>query len=113
MRSIGIGGHISAIDVEADRSPYEEGMRREIAEELYLETTYSESCIGLINDDETDVGRVHLGVVHLFELDAPKVRPREASIMNTGFAAPSVLAAEKSQFETWSQICLDYLVAVE
>jgi predicted NUDIX family phosphoesterase len=112
-RSIGIGGHISSVDGADDRCPYEEGMRREIEEEVYLETTYEQSCIGMINDDETEVGRVHLGIVHVFDLDAPKVRPREESITKTGFAAPSVLAAELSQFETWSQICLKHLLSME
>jgi len=109
-RSIGIGGHISAEDTEAEGSPYEEGMRREIAEEVFLETGYTERCVGLINDDLTEVGRVHLGVVHVFELDEPKVRPREESIIETGFAAPGELVGDRESFETWSQICLDHLL---
>lgn len=108
-RSVGIGGHISSEDDAADDA-YEEGMRREIAEEVFLETGVRQECIGLINDDETEVGKVHLGVVHRFRLDSPKVRPREASIMETGFAAPADLAASSEEFETWSQICLEYLL---
>ena len=108
-RSIGIGGHISSDDA-AVGSPYREGMRREIAEEVVLETTCAERCLGLINDDETDVGRVHLGIVHLFDLDEPKVRPREESMIETGFADPAVLARTRGEFETWSQICLDHLL---
>ncbi len=107
-RSIGIGGHISAED-DLAANAYEEGMRREIAEEVFLESDVRAECIGLINDDQTEVGRVHLGVVHRFHLDSPKVRPREESIMETGFAAPSDLAGQLSEFETWSQICLEYL----
>ncbi|HAB12801.1 MAG TPA: phosphoesterase [Planctomycetaceae bacterium] len=109
-RSIGIGGHISSEDTQAGRSPYEEGMRREIAEEVFLETGYTERCVGLINDDLTEVGQVHLGVVHVFDLDEPKVRPREESIIETGFAAPGDLVDDHESFETWSQICLDHLL---
>ena len=109
-RSIGIGGHISSEDTQAGRSPYEEGMRREIAEEVFLETGYTERCVGLINDDLTEVGQVHLGVVHVFDLDEPKVRPREESIIETGFAAPGDLVDDRESFETWSQICLDHLL---
>ena len=108
-RSIGVGGHISSADTETGDSPYREGLRREIEEEVYIETTYTESCVGLINDDETEVGKVHLGVVHIFELDQPKVRPREASIIDTGFADPADLIDCRDQFESWSQICLDHL----
>ena len=109
-RSIGIGGHISTLDQNGTSSVYREGMRREIEEEVFLESDYSETCIGLINDDKTEVGKVHLGVVHIFELNEPKVRARESSILQTGFAPPSQLAGERDQFETWSQICLDELI---
>ena len=84
-------------------------MRREIEEEVFLESAYTQKCVGLINDDLTDVGRVHLGIVHLFELEAPKVRPREESIIETGFASPAELTKDSHSFETWSQICLDHL----
>lgn len=108
-RSIGIGGHISSVDHSDHGCAYSEGMRREIEEEVFLETSYQEHCVGLINDDLTDVGRVHLGVVHVFDLDEPKVRPREESIIDTGFAAPAELRQDRDVFESWSQICLDHL----
>ena len=85
-------------------------MKREIDEEVFLETQFTERCVGLINDDLTDVGRVHLGVVHVFDLDEPKVRPREESIIETGFSTPDELIADRDSFETWSQICLEYLL---
>lgn len=108
-RSIGIGGHISSEDEQRAGTPYLEAMQREIGEEVYLEATYRQECVGLINDDQTEVGKVHLGIVHLFELDAPKVRPREKSILEAGFALPVELAGQRKQFESWSQICLDHL----
>lgn len=107
-RSIGIGGHISSED-DTTAGAYFEAMQREIAEEVYLDTTYTQNCVGLINDDETPVGRVHLGIVHLFDLDAPKVRPREKSIEQTGFAEPAELSRDGEQFETWSRICLEHM----
>lgn len=108
-RSIGIGGHISSIDQHAE-SVYREGMRREIEEEVDLNSKYEETCVGMINDDETEVGRVHLGVVHVFELESAQVHPREESIQETGFATPEELRQELDDFETWSQICLNELL---
>jgi predicted NUDIX family phosphoesterase len=108
-RSIGIGGHISSTDQDHGDSLYEEAMRREIAEEVFLDTGYRQQCVGLINDDATEVGMVHLGIVHIFDLEAPKVRPREKSIIETGFASPAELNSALDQFETWSQICLEHL----
>ena len=64
----------------------------------------------MINDDESEVGRVHLGVVHVFELESAKVLPREESIQDTGFATPEELLADLDEFETWSQICLKQLL---
>ena len=112
-RSIGIGGHISSGDRSPAGSPYLEAMRREIEEEVYLETDFRQQCAGLINDDQTDVGQVHLGIVHIFDLEAPKVRPREESIIETGFAPPAELTGHRDEFESWSQICLDHLFGSE
>lgn len=109
-RSVGIGGHISSIDQHAP-NVYREAMRREIEEEVFLESNFQETCIGLINDDLTEVGKVHLGIVHLIDIDEPKVRPREESIHEAGFAKPSELILARDQFETWSQICLEHLIS--
>lgn len=108
-RSIGVGGHVSTLDLNGEASPYREGMNREIQEEVYLNTEWTESCVGLINDDESEVGKVHLGIVHIFNLDNPKVTPREKSMINAGFVPPVELVRELDQFETWSQICLKHL----
>lgn len=110
-RSVGIGGHISEADAGGSDHPYEIGMRREIEEEVEVGSAYRESILGLINDDETPVGKVHLGVVHVFDLDEPAVRSREDSIAEIGFATPANLAADMAGFETWSQICLKRLLA--
>jgi predicted NUDIX family phosphoesterase len=113
-RSIGIGGHISSVDAENDGAfdPYAEGMRRELEEEVAINTPYRDACVGLINDDETEVGRVHLGVVHIFDVSEPSILPREDDIAEAGFVPVSDLIADMSRFETWSQICLRALFAV-
>ena len=112
-RSIGIGGHISEEDAGGSDHPYQVGMRREIAEEIEVGAPFQDSILGLINDDETEVGRVHLGVVHVFDLEAPLVTPRETAIQEIGFTAPAELAADAGQFESWSQICLEQLAKSE
>ncbi|WP_339910057.1 phosphoesterase [Symmachiella dynata] len=108
-RSIGIGGHVSSVDENQADSPYLEGMRREIDEEVHVESPYTDRCVGMLNDDSNDVGKVHLGIVHVFDLEEPKIRPREKDMLETGFASPEQLLAEIDQFETWSQICLKAL----
>jgi len=112
-RSVGVGGHIASTDAEASLSgdPYTEGMRRELGEEVITDTPCREQCVGLINDDQTDVGRVHLGIVHLVDVQRPEVRPREADIVDAGFRPVRQLLDEATQFESWSQICLSALFA--
>jgi predicted NUDIX family phosphoesterase len=111
-KSIGIGGHISADDRASSgalhnaAAAYAEGMRRELAEEVAIDAPSVERCAGLINDDLTEVGRVHLGVVHLLDVERPEVRPLEADIIEAGFRPLDEILADTGSFETWSQICL-------
>src|SRR5262245_3397806 len=92
-RSIGIGGHISADDATA-ASAYDEGMRRELEEEVEIRTPCQGRLAGLINDDQTEVGKVHLGVVHLVDVERPAVMPREAEIIDAGFRPVAELLAD-------------------
>lgn len=107
-RSIGIGGHISADD-RTCKSPYEEGMRRELAEEVRIDSPYRSSLVGLINDDQSEVGKVHLGIVHIFDVEKPLVKALEPDILDAGFQPVDKLGLDLAQFETWSQICLKSL----
>lgn len=107
-RSIGIGGHISSDDASCS-NPYAEGMRRELAEEVNIDTPYTASLVGLINDDQSEVGKVHLGVVHFFDVVSPSVTPREDDLLDAGFRPLVEIQANSEHYETWSQICLEAL----
>ncbi len=108
-RSVGVGGHISLEDAEAVNhigDVYREGLERELAEEVAIDTPYSAQAVGLINDDETEVGKVHLGVVHLFDVEAPKVHPREDDLAEAGFLPVADILADLDHYESWSQIVM-------
>jgi len=110
--SVGVGGHISLVDHSTSgemQDLYREGMRRELAEEVVLESEFTESCVGLINDDLTEVGKVHLGVVHRFDLKEPKLRSNEPDLIECGFVPVGELLKDLTAFETWSAICLKAL----
>jgi predicted NUDIX family phosphoesterase len=110
--SIGIGGHMNDQDeglFALDRDAYLAGVQREIDEEIQIPNPRSHRIVGLINDDSTEVGRVHLGVVHVVELSVPEAAKRESAITEVGFLTPRELQAERETLETWSQICLDHL----
>jgi predicted NUDIX family phosphoesterase len=111
-RSVGIGGHISSTDgMHGDDRSYASGMRRELDEEVALGGGYRERCVGLINDDATAVGSVHLGIVHLLDLEVAQVESREDDLVECGFDTLEALLADRERFETWSQIALDHIAA--
>lgn len=108
-RSIGIGGHISEADAAGGSDPYLTGMQRELAEEVTIRCEYSERRVGLIYDSTTEVGRVHLGVVHILELEEQRVEPNEEDISDTEFITLDALRAEYDSLEVWSRLCVDSL----
>ncbi|MEA3187491.1 MAG: hypothetical protein QOD99_1321 [Chthoniobacter sp.] len=110
--SIGIGGHMNDDDeglFALDKAAYLEGVRREVFEELNVQTQFQDRIVALLNDDSNDVGKVHLGVVHVFSLASDRVEKREAMITNLVFLSPEELRTRREQLETWSQISLDSL----
>lgn len=113
LRSIGIGGHINPVDdMPLFAKPYDTyltAVEREVAEEVSVEAKHSDRIVALLNDDSNDVGSVHLGIVHFWTLDVPKVGRREQMITQMDFKTAAELAQLRDTMETWSQICLDGL----
>jgi predicted NUDIX family phosphoesterase len=110
--SIGIGGHMNDADESLfalDENAYRAGVEREVNEEIKIDSSFEDKIVALLNDDTTDVGRVHLGIVHVFRLAEPKVQKREAMITNLAFLTEEELRARRDSLETWSQICVDSL----
>ena len=110
--SIGIGGHMNEGDESLfamDEQAYRAGVEREVNEEIKIDTPFEDQIVALLNDDSTDVGRVHLGIVHVFKLTEPKVEKREAMITALTFLPKNELLARRETMETWSQICVDSL----
>ena len=115
LRSIGIGGHINPADDKVPlfdtdfRKMYLTAVEREVAEEVSVEANHTDRIVALLNDESNDVGRVHLGIVHYWTLDAPKVSRREQMITQMAFMTPAELQKLRDTMETWSQLCLDNL----
>lgn len=110
--SIGIGGHMNDTDESLfawDEHAYRAGVEREVNEEIRIESLFEDRIVALLNDDTTEVGRVHLGIVHVFRLAEPKVEKREAMITNLAFLKKDDLLARRENLETWSQLCVDSL----
>jgi len=73
--SLGIGGHVNPGHTLL------EGLQKELDEEVHIGGDYAMEFIGMINDDTTDVGRVHLGAAYLLEADGRDVAVKETEKM--------------------------------
>ncbi len=113
--SIGIGGHINdedhslfAVGVQA----FQDAVRREVCEELAIQGSFDARPVGLINDDSTEVGRVHFGVVHVLFRAPEQARKKEQVITQIEFVPIEELKTRREQMESWSQLCLDNIEAL-
>ncbi len=104
--SIGIGGHISVNDPNLFTTTYEEGMYREVHEEVYIDSEYTDKIVALLNDDSNEVGKVHFGVIHILILQKPLIRKREKSINKPQFLSVEALKRSIDMYENWSKICI-------
>jgi len=113
--SIGIGGHINDEDhtlFAAGSQAFQDAVKREVCEELAIQGSFDAKPVGLINDDSTEVGRVHFGIVHVLFRTPEQVKKNEQVITQIEFVPIAQLKARREQMESWSQLCLDNLDAL-
>jgi predicted NUDIX family phosphoesterase len=102
--SIGVGGHLNPGDGDV-----EGGLRREWAEEVVADFEPAFEPVGLLNDDTTPVGAVHLGVVFVADAGGRAVTIREVDKLTGAFATTDDVAAVRDAMETWSRLVFDAL----
>ena len=110
LYSVGIGGHISEEDhglFTSDRG-YQDGMRRELVEEVDIDEV-AETAVAVINDDSTEVGAVHFGVVHIAQVANEDVAGRRSGIVGPEFISMTEAMKDPSRYESWSRFCLESL----
>jgi predicted NUDIX family phosphoesterase len=107
--SIGIGGHINDLETRGSaQNIIHAGLERELEEEIHLHgRRLSLDLAGIISDDSTPVGQVHMGLVFLLETDSPEFTVNEPDLMTAEWATLEELRARHDRMETWSQIVLD------
>ena len=106
--SIGVGGHMNPGD-----GGLLGGLEREWTEELVAEFVPEFQFIGLLNDDTTEVGRVHLGAVYLAEAGGRAVAIRETDKLSGAFATRAEVAAVAADLETWSLLAFEHFESRE
>ncbi len=102
--SIGVGGHLNPGDAGIMG-----GLQREWHEELDADFEPAFRPIALFNDDTTDVGAVHLGIVVVADAAGRPVRVREIDKLTGRFASAAEVAAISDDLETWSRLIFEAL----
>ena len=103
--SLGIGGHINP-----DTPDLLDGLHKELEEEVHVAGDYDLTFVGILNDDTTEVGSVHLGAVYVLDAHDPNVTVRETEKMTGRWAALAELPELRERMETWSQIVYDAVI---
>lgn len=110
LYSVGIGGHISEEDhgLFSKALGYQEGMKRELMEEVAIDEM-NEAAVAVINDDSTEVGYVHFGVVHVLLVADENVAGRRSGIVAPEFVPIAEAVKDAAAYESWSRFCLENL----
>jgi predicted NUDIX family phosphoesterase len=110
--SLGIGGHVNNGDLASGKGEdvVLAGMRRELEEEILVESVESCELVGVINDDSTEVARVHMGLVYLLRAASPRYTIVEHDKYTAMWCTPAQLAGYYDLMESWAQIVHDYVV---
>jgi len=105
--SIGVGGHLNPGDGDLAG-----GLLREWHEELVADFVPDFELVGLLNDDTTEVGSVHLGAVYVGNANGRPVVIRETAKLEGAFAGVSETARVRDGMESWSRLVFDLLEGV-
>ncbi|HUA37408.1 MAG TPA: hypothetical protein VMA35_03290 [Candidatus Sulfopaludibacter sp.] len=113
LYSVGVGGHISEEDhgLFSNRFGYHDGMRRELMEEVAIDGA-KEAAVAALNDDSTEVGYVHFGVVHVMRVDNEEVAGRRSGIVAPEFIPMADALKDPPGYESWSRLYLENLDAL-
>ncbi len=102
--SIGVGGHLNPGDLDLAG-----GLRREWSEEVDAAFEPEFTLVGLLNDDTTEVGSVHLGAVFTADAAGRPVAIRETEKLSGRFALATDIAAVIDRLESWSALVFEFL----
>jgi len=104
LGSIGVGGHLNPGDGDVAG-----GLRREWREEVEADFLPDFTAVGLLNDDTTPVGSVHVGFVYTADAAGRPVAIRETDKLTGAFATTDEVAAVQAGLETWSRLAFEAL----
>ena len=117
LLSIGLGGHIDASDITLVRGELNldatllGAANRELSEELQYVNVLARRWVGLLVENTSPVGRVHLGVVGVWSIGPEAIESAEEAVRETRLIRLSEMGSLQGEFETWSSFLLPMLQA--
>ncbi|UOB19850.1 NUDIX domain-containing protein [Macrococcus armenti] len=113
LSSIGIGGHMNRIDNAQIEAVLLENASRELEEEVGITDVSLNALelIGFINDDDTEVGRVHIGLVFKLKVNASEVFVNETDTLKIDWKKECALMQE-TNYESWSRLIIEAIYNV-
>ncbi|HEY1787641.1 MAG TPA: hypothetical protein VGJ73_05770 [Verrucomicrobiae bacterium] len=107
LYSVGVGGHILEQDnwLFSRGLGYREAMHRRLKEELDIDVT-GELAVAVINDDSSEVGHFHFGVVHIVRVADESLAYWRHGVVNPEFIPINDAVNDASSYESWSHFCL-------
>lgn len=113
--SLGVGGHMNQVpEAEDFAAVLAENLQRELNEELVINggDEMAIRTVGLINDDDNEVGQVHIGVLAVIDLPfSAQVEVREKDKLEGEWLKMKDLIKEDiyQRLESWSAFAVDAL----
>lgn len=110
--SLGVGGHLNPEDdLIAHMDLIQLGLHREMAEEVKVPIPFSPKYIGLTNDEQAEVSRVHIGVWFEISLLSSDVTVKETEKLKGFWQEVSGLEEYAPKFESWARMLYEnYLI---
>jgi predicted NUDIX family phosphoesterase len=108
--SLGIGGHINPADIAGGDDLLLAGLRRELSEEISLKYSSDPCFLGIINDELTEVGKYHLGLVYKLICTSESFQILEKDKMEGTWVCIDEILNNYDNLESWSQILFDQYI---
>ncbi len=113
LSSIGIGGHMNQLDDTQIEGVLLDNAARELEEEVGVKDVnpLNLNLIGFINDDDNEVGRVHIGLVLKLKVKASEVYVNETDTLKIEWKPENTLM-QGAEYESWSRIIIESIYNV-
>ena len=109
--SIGVGGHMNDVmGADSINEVLRVNAQRELEEEVGLakEDSQNMEYLGFINDDNNEVGKVHMGIVFKITVSTTDVEAKETDTLRIKWVEKGSIESY-DDFETWSALILQDL----